>query len=116
MRRSIRDIGVFRLHGTRGRIQGRTLEVSGVTCSYGFFCRAHVYDVLPCLRSSTQFYVEPRLDGPIRVRIWVSLKTNPLVSRIEVLTVFPVDGRALCGRGGRTLPGVVRKSYSIHWW
>ena len=56
MRRLIRDIGVFRPRDTRGRIQGRTLEVSGLTFSCGgFFCRAQVYDVLPCLRSSTQF-------------------------------------------------------------
>ena len=49
--------------------------------------------------------VESRLDGPIRVRVWVSLETNPHVSRIEVLVVFPVDVRALCGRCGRTLLG-----------
>ena len=33
------------------------------------------------------------------------LKTNPQVSRNEVLAVFPVDGRALSGRRGRTLVG-----------
>ena len=33
------------------------------------------------------------------------IKTNPHVSRIEVLAVFPVDGRALSGRGGPTLVG-----------
>ena len=32
-------------------------------------------------------------------------KTNPQDSRIEVPAVFRVDGKALCARGGRTLPG-----------
>ena len=41
----------------------------------------------------------------IRDSVWVSLKTNTQVSRTEVLAVFPVDGRALRGRGGRTLLG-----------
>ena len=35
MRRSIRDIGVFRPRDTRGRIQGRILGVLGGTCSWG---------------------------------------------------------------------------------
>ena len=38
IRRSIRDIGVFRLHGTRGRIQGYTLEVlGGIWYLWGLF-------------------------------------------------------------------------------
>ena len=32
-------------------------------------------------------------------------KTVPGVSRVRVPAVFPVDGRALCGRGVRTLLG-----------
>ena len=32
-------------------------------------------------------------------------KTVPGVSRVRVPAVFPVDGRALCGRGVRTLFG-----------
>ena len=39
------------------------------------------------------------------MRVWVSLKTNAQVSRIEVLAAFPVDGRTICGRGVRTLLG-----------
>ena len=35
MRRLIRDIGVFRPRGTRGRIQARILVVLGGTCSCG---------------------------------------------------------------------------------
>ena len=54
MRRSIRDIAVFGLHDTRGRTQGRNLGVSGGTCRCGgSFCRANVYDLLPCLRSTS---------------------------------------------------------------
>lgn len=68
MRRSIRDIGVFRPRDTRGRIQGRNLGVLGGTCSCGgLVCQVPFYDLLPCLRSRTQFWVEPRLDGPTRV-------------------------------------------------
>ena len=55
MRRLSRDIGVFRPRGTRGRIQGRILVVLGGTCCGGLVCQAHVYDLLPCLRSRTQF-------------------------------------------------------------
>ena len=39
------------------------------------------------------------------MRVWFSLQTNPHVSRTEVLAVFPVVARTLCGRGGRTLTG-----------
>ena len=51
-------------------------------------------------------------------RAWVSLKTNPQVSRLEVLAaVFPVDGRALyVGEVEGHFSGDVRKSYSIHHW
>ena len=115
MRRSIGDIGVSHLHGTQGRIQGRTLGVSGGTCSCGgSFRRAHVHFLLPCLRSRAPSKVEPRLDGAIRVRVWVSLKPIPQVSRIWVMAVFPVDGRAICGRVRRTFSSVVRKSDYIH--
>ena len=103
MRRLIRDIGVFRLLNIAGRTQGRTLGVAGGICSWGFFCQAHVCDLLPCLRSRSQFQVEPRMDSPIRVRVSVSLKTIPQVFRTEVWAVFPVDGIALCRQGGRTL-------------
>ena len=68
MRRSIRDIGVFCPRDIRGRIQGRILGVSRGTCSCGgLVCQVPVYDLLPCLRSRTQFWVEPRLDSPTRV-------------------------------------------------
>ena len=48
------------------------------------------------------------------MRVWVSLKPIPQVSRIEVMAVFPVDGRAICGRVRRTFSSVVRKSDYIH--
>ena len=68
MRRSIRDIGVFRPRDTRGRIQGCIVRVLGGTCSCGgLVCQVPVYDLLPCLRSRTQFRIEPHLDGPTRV-------------------------------------------------
>ena len=68
MRRSIRDIGVFRPRDTQGWIQGRILGVLGGTCSWGgLVCQVPVYDLLPRLQSRTQFWVEPRVDGPARV-------------------------------------------------
>ena len=106
MRRSIRDIGVVRPRDTRGRIQGRIHGVLGGTCSCGgLVCQVPFYDLLPCLRSRTQYWVEPRLDGPTRVGGWASLKTIPPASQIEVRVVFPVDGRAIYGLGGLTLLG-----------
>ena len=101
MRRSIRDIGVFRPRVTRGRIQGRILGVFGGTCSCGgLVCQVPVYDLLPCLRSRTQFWVELRLDGPTWVGEWAPPKTIPPASQIEVRMVSPVDGKALYGRCG----------------
>ena len=68
MLRFIRDIGVFRPRGTRGRIQGRILGVLGGTCSCGgLVCQVLVYDPQPCLRIRTQFWVELSLDVPTRV-------------------------------------------------
>ena len=106
MRRSIRDIGVFRPRDTRGRIQGRNLGALDGTCSCGgLVCQVPFYDLLPCLRSKTQFWVGPRLDGPTRVGKCSLLKKVPPASQIEVLVVFPVDGTALYGLGGLTLLG-----------
>ena len=57
-RRLIRDIGVFRLRYTRGLTPGRALQASdGIWSCGGFFCRGHVYGLLPCLRNRTQFLV-----------------------------------------------------------
>ena len=84
-----------------------------VGCS---FCRAHVCDRLPCLRSRTQFKVEPCQDGLIRARVRVFRKTNPEAFQMEVMAVFPVDGSDLRSRGGGHFFGVVEKSFSIHYW
>ena len=70
MRRSIYDIGVFRPRDTRGRIQGRILGVLAVLVVVGaLVCQLPVFDLLPCLRSRTQFWVELRLDGPGPTRV-----------------------------------------------
>ena len=71
MRRSIRDIREFRPRCTRGRIQGRILGVLSGNCSCGgLVYQVPFHDLLPCLRSRTQFWVEPRLDCPTRVGEW----------------------------------------------
>ena len=56
MRQLLRDIGVFRRCGTRGRIQGRVLAVATGICNCGaLFYQVHICDLLPCLRNRTQF-------------------------------------------------------------
>ena len=107
MQRSIRDIGVLRTCGTRGRIQGRTLGVSGNVCTCG-----------PCFVRSTDSFssLSTKSCSTCRLNlVWMVQfgqgyligfpKIVPRVSRARVPAVVPVNGRVLCGQGVRTLLG-----------